>query len=273
MSLELLDKLHHADCFDVFENIEDNSINLTITDIPYNQINGKSFGRDKYRGQIRKLDKGVADSSIVNIPRLIRELVRINKGSIYMFCEYGQISEILNLFRMNGLSTRIMVWEKTNPSVMNGTKLWLSGIELFVFARFPNATFNGNCRNTVLKYKTVHHTKRLHPTEKPQDLLIDLIKTSSNENDLVLDCLAGSGSTAHASITTNRNYIAIEKNKEYFMVMENRIIEIKKAQQNNSNGSIEITSEELGAHLMKCSKCREKFNEIIGHLPKVRGVK
>ncbi len=40
-----------------------------------------------------------------------------------------------------------------------------------------------------------------------------------------------------------------------------------------TDGSIEITSEELGKHLMICSKCREKFNEIIGHLPKVRSIK
>lgn len=220
----LQNQIIHADCFNVFKTIMDDSIDLTITDIPYNQINKKSFGRDKYAGQLRKLDKGVADSSQVNITRLCMELMRVTKGSIYIFCEYGQSSEILNFFRIYGLSTRILIWEKTNPSVMNGKKLWLSGIELCVFARFPNATFNGNCRNTVLRYKTVHHTKRIHPTEKPQDLLIDLIKTSSNEGDLVLDCCAGSGSTGLASITTNRNFICIEKNKKYYNVIKNRLV-------------------------------------------------
>ncbi len=211
----------HADCFDIFTEMQDDSIDLTITDIPYNSINTKSFGRDKYKGQIRKLNKGIADSSEVNITRLITELVRITNGSIYIFCEYEQVSDIVRMFRMNGLSTRVLIWKKTNPSPMNGSKLWLSGIEMCVYAKFPSATFNGHCRNTVLDYPTKR--SKLHPTEKPQELLIDLIKTSSNEDDLVLDCCAGSGSTGLACLNTNRRYICIEKNKEYFTIIKERL--------------------------------------------------
>jgi len=241
----LQNQIIHADCFDVFPTIEDNSIDLTITDIPYNQINTKSFGRDRYAGQIRKLNKGIADSSEVNITRLIRELVRITKGSIYIFCEYEQVSEIVNWFRMYGLSTRVLVWKKTNPSPMNGSKLWLSGIEMCIYAKFPNATFNGHCRNTVLEYPTKR--SKLHPTEKPQALLIDLIKTSSNEQDLILDCCAGSGSTGLACITTNRNYLCIEKDGGYFNVIKDRLVtqttlEKTLSNKDNSNDFLEKKS-------------------------------
>ena len=167
------------------------------------------------------MNKGIADSSEICISRLISELVRITSDSIYIFCEYQQVSDITRLFRMNGLSVRVLVWEKTNPSPMNGSKLWLSGIEMCIFGRKSNATFNGHCRNTVLRYPTKR--SKLHPTEKPQKLLIDLIKTSSDEGDLVLDCCAGSGSTGLACITTNRNYICIEKDKEYYSIIKNRL--------------------------------------------------
>jgi site-specific DNA-methyltransferase (adenine-specific) len=211
----------HADCFNIFKTMNDDSVDLTITDIPYNQINTKSNGRDRYAGQLRKLDKGIADSSEVNITLLIRELVRVTTNSIYIFCEYEQVSDIVRLFRMNELSVRVLVWEKTNPSPLNCSKNWVSGVEMCVYGRFPKATFNGHYRNTVLKYPTKR--SKLHPTEKPQSLLIDLIKTSSNEGDLVLDCCAGSGSTGLASVSLNRKFICIEKDKEYFKIIKDRL--------------------------------------------------
>ena len=207
-----MNQLIRGDCLKEMKNMRDNSIDVVITDIPYNNVNRKTNG-------LRQIDKGIADSSIIDIPKLINELKRICRGSIYIFCEYNQVSLIRIL--LQDLSTRVIVWEKTNPSPMNGKSIWLSGIELCVFAKFPKAVFNGHCRNTVLKYKTVR--SKIHPTEKPQDLLVDIIKTSSNENEIVLDCCAGSGSTAIACLNTNRKYICIEKDEKYFETMKDRI--------------------------------------------------
>jgi len=87
------------------------------------------------------------------------------------------------------------------------------------------ATFNlweGNkCKSNILKYKkdyTGHH-----PTQKPVLLLEDLIKTFSNENDLVVDLTAGSFSTGVACVHTNRNFIGIEKDENYFNIAVKRI--------------------------------------------------
>jgi len=65
--------------------------------------------------------------------------------------------------------------------------------------------------------------KPIHPTQKPLDLFEYLIKTYTNENDLVLDNCAGSGTTGIACINTNRNYILIEKEQKYFDVINERI--------------------------------------------------
>lgn len=79
----------------------------------------------------------------------------------------------------------------------------------------------------MLKFNTVPNRKgKLHPTQKPTDLLEYLIKTYSNENDIVLDNCAGSGSTAIACLNTNRQYICIEKDDKYFEVMKYRIKKI-----------------------------------------------
>lgn len=79
-----------------------------------------------------------------------------------------------------------------------------------------------NYPNTVLKYDC---EVGLHPTQKPVALLEYLIKTYTSEGELVLDNSAGSFSTIIAAINTNRNYIGIEKNKEYFDIGYNRIQE------------------------------------------------
>lgn len=69
---------------------------------------------------------------------------------------------------------------------------------------------------------------RLHSCEKPINILEKIIKTSSNENDTVLDCFMGSGSTGVACMNTNRKFIGIEKDEKYFEIACNRIKEVKK---------------------------------------------
>ena len=88
--------------------------------------------------------------------------------------------------------------------------------------RFPLTVINCN------KYKTeANNTKNLHPTQKPVKLLEYLIKTYTNEDDLVLDFTMGSGSTGVACLQTNRDFIGIELEPKYYEIAEQRINEAK----------------------------------------------
>ena len=91
------------------------------------------------------------------------------------------------------------------------------------------STFNlweGNkYKSNILKYKKDYDG--YHPTQKPVLLLEDLIKTFSNESDLVVDLTMGSGSTGVACKNTNRDFIGIEMNDEYFKIAEQRINDTK----------------------------------------------
>ena len=76
----------------------------------------------------------------------------------------------------------------------------------------------------MLEFNVVPNRRgKLHPTQKPVELLEYLIKTYSNENDTILDNCMGSGSTGVACINTNRNFIGIEFNNKYFEIAKNRI--------------------------------------------------
>lgn len=86
-------------------------------------------------------------------------------------------------------------------------------------------TFNlwegGKFKSNVLEYKKDY--EGLHPTQKPVLLLEDLIKTFSNEGNLIVDLTMGSGSTGVACKNTNRNFIGIEMNDDYFSIAEKRV--------------------------------------------------
>ena len=73
--------------------------------------------------------------------------------------------------------------------------------------------------------KECNNTKRVHPTQKPVELMEYLIKTYTNENELVLDFTMGSGSTGVACLSTNRKFIGIELDENYFDIAMNRIFE------------------------------------------------
>lgn len=77
-------------------------------------------------------------------------------------------------------------------------------------------------KSNILKYKKDYNG--FHPTQKPVLLLEDIIKTFSNEGDLVVDLTMGSGSTGVASVNTNRNFIGIELDPAYFEIATKRIV-------------------------------------------------
>ena len=79
--------------------------------------------------------------------------------------------------------------------------------------------------NNIWKSKERNNGK-LHPTQKPIDILERIIKTSSNKNNLVLDCFMGSGSTGVACLNTNRNFIGIELDEKYFEIAKKRIEDV-----------------------------------------------
>lgn len=206
--------IYNNDCMKILPTLDNKSVDLVVTDIPYGKVNRKY-------GSLRKLDKGKADIVTFDLGMFVNELARVTKGSIYIFCGTEQVSDIRKILIQNKMSTRLCIWEKTNPSPMNGDKIWLSGIECCVFGRFPNATFNEHCKNTVFRYPCGRN--KLHPTQKPLELIEKLVLASSNEGDTVFDPCMGSGTTGVACKKNNRKFIGIEMDREFYNIASHRI--------------------------------------------------
>ena len=213
---QYLNKILNDDCMNVLRNIPSKSIDLVVTDPPYDGVNRESNG-------LRNLDKGKADIMEFDYDSWMNEIVRVCRGSVYIFCGHEQISQIFNKLNMHKFSTRLMIWEKTNPSPMNGDCIWLSGVEPCVYGKRPGATYNGFCENTVIRAETERNT--IHPTQKPVDLFAKLIRTSSNPGDIVLDTFSGSGTTAVVCHRLKRHFICVEKDKEFCIKSQKRLLD------------------------------------------------
>ncbi len=196
-----------ADAMNVLKTLPENSVPLVLTDIPYGVVNRSSAG-------IRVFDKNMADVMTIPLKDLVDALVRVCSGSLYVFCSTEQVSELRAGFAFAGMTTRLGIWEKTNPTPVNGQHLWLSGVETCIFARKKGAFFSEHCKNSVWRFPN-GRSKR-HPTEKPLKLIEYLMSVSSKPGDLVLDPFSGSGTTGEAAINLRRRFVCIEKNREYF---------------------------------------------------------
>lgn len=207
--------VEEADCVDVLRALPDGCVDAIVTDPPYNAINRATSG-------LRSLDKGLADSSPINISFLVNEFWRIGRESFYVWCSDEQYTEWTMEFKQRGATTRICAWHKTNPSPMNGDKLWLSALELCVFARKPKATFNLHCAHPVWDEPTEQGDID-HPTPKPVSLMRRQLLASMPEGGVVLDPFCGSGSTGVAAVDSGYRFVGVEAHPKYAAIARRRI--------------------------------------------------
>lgn len=202
-------------------------VDTSIVDIPYGNVSKNGAERAKYTGQLRKIDKGKADIITFDEIEFCEKLSKVTNNSIYIFCGINQIATIYNYFkedRKKDFMARLCVWHKTNPSPANGQHMFLSATEFIVFAKRRKTLFNGHCEHNVFNFPA--GKSKLHPTEKPQEILKYLIEMSSNEGDLIFDCCFGSGSTGVASIELDRKFLGVELSKEYCEIAKNRFVNL-----------------------------------------------
>lgn len=208
-------KLLHGDCLELLPTIPAGSVDLVLTDIPYGEVNRQSGG-------LRSLDKGAADVfDNALLPEVTGHLIRVARGAVYVFCGTLQISAIATRMIDLGLTVRVGAWNKTNPSPMNGSRLWVSGLEFCVYGRKANAPHNEHCKKAL--WDAPSGRSKVHPTEKPISLFERLVEASSNTGHTVMDPFMGSGTTGVACANTGRKFIGIERDDKYFAIARDRV--------------------------------------------------
>lgn len=225
--------LYNDDCIKVMKDIPDESVDLILTDPPY-KMNHSTGGctnmemKNKWNGNIKAGNIVVDFNTDIKFYTWIPEIFRIlkPKSHCYIFCNDKNIQEMLNELEKAGFKeSNLLVWVKNNATP---NRYYMKNVEFVIFCykggAKPITNMGSKCAVSV---NNIHGKNKLHPTEKPVELLSSYILNSTNENDVVFDPFMGSGSTGVACINNGRNFIGIEIDKRYFDIAKKRISENK----------------------------------------------
>lgn len=245
-----IDRIYNEDCLVGMQRIPDGSVDCIICDLPYEVLN--------------KGNKHAQWDRLIPFDKLWEQYERIIKlnGAIVLFAQGmftaklmtsneklwrynlvwrkgGRISGFLNAKRMPLREHEdILIFYKSlpvyNPQMVKGTPNHSRGKMLNdktnrCYGNFDNAEdYISELKypRSVLDFQKPHPA--IHPTQKPVPLVEWIIKTYTNEGELILDNCMGSGTTAVAAINTNRHFIGFELQKEYFDIANKRIDEARK---------------------------------------------
>ena len=218
-----------GDCLERMKEIPDGSIDCIITDPPYELDN--HGGGNTELAQIDLVKNLNIDfiSNGFDINVVFGEFLRVCKiPNILIFCSNKQISKTMHYFEQRKLSVTLLIWNKTNPvPLCNGKHL--SDVEFIVYIRGKGATFNNDVpfeyKKKIYTSSIVSNKNRLHPTQKSVNHIKQYIELHTNKNDIVFDPFMGSGSTGVACINTNRKFIGIEMDENYFNIACDRMKE------------------------------------------------
>ena len=246
-------KLYQGDCLELMRNIKDKSIDCIICDLPYGVTSKNKWDTiipyEPLWKEYKRIIKDNGPIILFGQDKFTAKTMLSNEKMHRYNLIWNKVltSGFLNAGRMPLREHEdIMIFYKKlptyNPQFTEGKPLHGMG-EKFKKVKNNNNNYNdfNSCNNpsanregdtkkypkSILTFPRPASSKMLHPTEKPVELLEYLIKTYSNENDVILDNCMGSGSTGVACLNTNRRFIGIELDEKYFNIAKDRLENFK----------------------------------------------
>ena len=228
---EIINTIQLGDCYELIKNIPDKSIDLIITDPPYEWERG-----GKYTGLFRKDPSSRAFMNQIEDKRIdkginydiLDEFVRVlKKINIYIWCNKDQIYKYMEYFvGKKNCNFEIIIWHKNNVIPLCGNK-YLTDKEYCLFFRDKGVPVMGTYETKKTVYISSSNRedkeKYVHPTIKPLHIIKNLIENSSNKDDIILDCFCGSGTVCVGAKQLDRRFIGMEIDSEYHKIANNRL--------------------------------------------------
>ncbi len=223
--------LINGEALEELQKLQNKSIDFVCIDPPY-ELDNHGGGKTDFAQ--RKLVKDLHIDFISNgfdMEKVFTEIERVSKTmNMVCFCSNKQVSKIMNYWEQKKYSVTLLIWQKSNP-VPFGNGKYISDLEFMVYVRGKNAIYNNTGYVNQLKtfnYPAPSSKQRIHPTEKPIDLLKRLIEIHSNKESVVLDCFGGSFSTGLACLELEREFIGIEIDTQFYLQGKKRVEEKRK---------------------------------------------
>lgn len=237
--------LYLGDAFELMKSVESKSVDLVVTDPPYLHSKGRginhkthkayknghsAFATSELYDQSGFMMNGMNFFDNDKINTMLSEMVRVcKKPNIYVFCNETQVPIYCDFATSNGLLFSILVWEKP-LSIINRNR-FSQNVEFIIriydygtcLNRLPQS--DNNIYNRVRKVNQVSPANKLHPTQKPLELVEPLIALNTNVGDVVLDPFMGSGTTIIAACKLGRKYLGFELEEKYYNIANKRVKE------------------------------------------------
>ena len=224
--------LVNGDCLIYLSKIPDNSVDLILTDPPYNIAQYSTGNIDLPGRSALNNDLGEWDLKEIDPSAMVEDFKRILKpdGNIFVFTSYNQIGKWHLAFDNEFDTFQFFIWHKTNPAPKIYKNGFLNSCEMIACMWNKGHKWNFSTQNEMHNFfesPICMRPERLsapkHPAQKPVKLLEHIIKIASNEGDVVFDPFMGVGSAGVAALKNGRKYIGIEIEKEYFDAAAKRI--------------------------------------------------
>ena len=233
--------LMQGDCLELMKDIPDGSVDLVLTDPPYGTTACKWDSVIPFEPmwtQIKRIVKKDAAIVLFGSQPFTSALVMSNVD-MFKYCwvfgkslpvghgyaKYRPMSnhEDICIFGKGRTTYNPQYTPREKPRVYTRKNASLSGSSSMTSHDGETRVLFGKYPTTIQMFNTSVQNGKVHPTQKPVALLEYLIRTYTNEGETVLDFTMGSGSTGVACVNTNRNFIGIELDADYFKIAENRI--------------------------------------------------
>lgn len=242
--------LYNGDCLEIMQSIKDSSIDLILCDLPYGCTSCSwdiIIPFDKLWEQYKRIIKPTGNIVLFSSGLFTYKLIESNlKDFKYKLIWKKNVPTGMSSAKYRPMKyyEEICIFNSGRSSTYSPIMKDRVGVgkDCYNYDHYcnPNNHINmGKVKkrydpdkvqlSDVLEFNVVpNRNRKLHPTQKPVELLEYLIKTYSNEGDTILDNCMGSGSTGVACINTNRNFIGIELDKKYFEIAQHRIDEVRR---------------------------------------------
>lgn len=225
-----LNKITCGDSYELIKGLPDKSVDLIVTDPPYLIENTKAGGHSNLAKSIQGMNNELANGILTQgiKEEILDEFMRVMKvPNIYIWCNHKQIPMYLDYFvNKHNCSFDIIIWVKTNAMPLFNNK-YLTDKEYCLYFRkgaYCNPQSYEEAKTVYFQPINISDKQLFeHTTIKPINIISTLIKNSSKENDIVLDCFMGSGTTAVACLETDRKFIGFEIDEKWCKIANDRI--------------------------------------------------
>lgn len=224
-------KLLNGDCLEVMKQIPNGSVDMVLTDPPYLCDYSRHDSKSRFSKKIANDENNSANESMIE--KYLQECYRIMKDNtaIYCFCNYKKIDFFKQQIETAGFNLKnIIIWDKQRNGMGDLSTTFGYSYEFIIFASKGQPKIRGKRISDVWQFARVKPKEQEHQNQKPVDLLVQAIEKSSDEGAVIFDGFMGVGSTGVACINTNRDFIGIELDENYFNIAKKRIEEAKECQ-------------------------------------------